>query len=166
MADENPVEPWPMATVDDLKARWQGFPVGADDWAEILLEDASQFIIDMVPEAVDASESTRRRVVCAVVRRSMAASETGDADAGMESYSETTGPFQNTWKFVNPNGDFYLTGNEKRALGHGKQKAFSVNIAGDRFGSLHTPWCSYRMYGKRCSCGGDIAGFPIHEVGA
>ena len=133
MADEeHPVEPRPMATLEELKARWPGFPAGSEETAKILLEDASQFILDMVPEAVDASPATRRRVVCAVVRRSMAASETGEADAGMESYSETTGPFQNTWKFVNPNGDFYLTGNEKKSLGYGRQQAFTADLIGDR----------------------------------
>lgn len=133
MADEeeqHPVEPWPMATVDDLKARWKGFPVGDEEYAKVKLEDASRYILDEVPEAVDAHPDTRRRIVCDVVRRSMQAE--ANSDAGVESRSDTTGPFQTTIKPSNPNGDFYLTGGEKRSLGRGKQQAFTADLIGDR----------------------------------
>ena len=43
------VTPFPFATVDELKARWPDMPAGSDDHAEVLLEDASQFILDVVP---------------------------------------------------------------------------------------------------------------------
>src|SRR4030095_3815793 len=122
MAD---VTPFPFATLDELKARWPDFPVGADAHATAQLEDASQFILDTVPSAATAAANTRRRIVCAVVRRSMPS-----AEAGMESIQETSGPFSLTVKPVNPNGDFYLTKQEKQALGSGITKAFGVQIAG------------------------------------
>lgn len=153
------VDPFPFATVEELKARWPDMPAGSEDHANTLLEDASQFILDMVPSSADAKESTRRRVVCAVVRRSMAAS----THEGVNQASFTTGPFTVSQSPTNPHGDFYLTKNEKRALGDGVQKAFSVLVGGA--GAVqHRPWCSLMFGATYCSCGADIAGEPIYEA--
>lgn len=158
MAD---VLPFPFATLDELKQRWPDFPVGADAHATVLLEDASQFILDTVPTAGLAAEATRRRIVCAVVRRAMPDASGMD---GMESIQQTTGPFSATFKPVNPNGDFYLTKQEQKALGAGLQRAFGVSITGST-ASIHLPWCDLNFGGLTCSCGADIAGEPIYEAG-
>lgn len=153
------VTPFPFADVDDLRARWPDMPVGADVHASVLLEDASQFILDTVPTAADASEATRRRIVCAVVRRSMPVEDTG-----IESFQHTAGPFSESFKPTNPNGDFYLTKQEQKALGSGAQRAFGVSIAGGQ-SSPHLPWCNLNFGARYCSCGTDIAGEPIFERG-
>lgn len=151
------VNPFPFATVNDLRQRWPDMPPGSADHADTLLEDASQFILDMIPEAIEAREATRRRVVCAVVRRSMEASMA----SGQQQVS--AGPFgMSPTPPTNPHGDFYLTRNEKKALGHGKQKAFSVSIAGAH-AETHRPWCSLAFGAAYCSCGVDIASEPIYE---
>ncbi|TLM87213.1 hypothetical protein [Pseudarthrobacter sp. NamE5] len=156
------VLPFPFATLDEFKQRWPDFPAGADAHATILLEDASQFILDMVPAAGGATESTRRRILCQVVKRSM---EAGASDtAGLESFQVGGGPFQFGGKPTNPNGDFYLTKQEKQALGAGKQQAFGVPIAGPAT-SEHRPWCNLNFGATYCSCGADIAGEPIYEAG-
>ena len=154
------VDPFPFATLTELKQRWPDFPAGADEHAETLLDDASEFIVDMVPAAVNSSPGTRRRVVCAVVRRSMEASlATGSVQTTM-----TAGPFNINQSPANPHGDFYLTKNEKKALGHGQQKAFSVTVGPARADlSAHRPWCSLMFGATYCSCGADIAGEPIYE---
>lgn len=41
--------------------------------------------------------------------------------------------------------------------------AFSVDTVG--FASLHLPWCSLYFGAAYCSCGVDIAGYPIFEGG-
>jgi hypothetical protein len=41
--------------------------------------------------------------------------------------------------------------------------AFSVDTA--PAGSAHLPWCSYSLGAAYCSCGVDIAGEPIYELG-
>lgn len=156
MAD---VTPFPFASVEELKARWPDFPVGGEVYAGTLLEDASQFILDTVPTAADASEATRRRIVCAVVRRAMPVE-----DAGIESIQHSAGPFAETVKPTNPNGDFYLTKQEQKALGSGAQRAFGVSIAGASC-SPHVPWCNLNFGATYCSCGADIAGEPIYERG-
>lgn len=155
------VVPFPFATLDELRERWPDFPPGGDMHAQALLEDASQFILDVVPSAATVSESTRRRVVCAVVKRAMQA---GGSDlAGVESLQQGAGPFQTTFKPVNPNGDFYLTRLEKVALGWGRQRAFGVQVAGS-YGARHRPWCAVAFRANYCSCGADIAGEPIYEA--
>lgn len=152
------VLPFPFASVEDLRARWPDLPVGGDSVAEVLLDDASQFIIDTVPSAGSATESTRRRIVCAVVRRAMSS----DDYVGIESTQSTTGPFTDTYKPTNPHGDFYLTKQEKKALGDGAQRAFGVQVAGF-CETVHLPWCNLNFGATYCSCGADIAGTPIYE---
>lgn len=41
--------------------------------------------------------------------------------------------------------------------------AFVIDMLG--IASIHLPWCSYSMGALYCSCGADIAGFPIYEGG-
>ena len=153
-------EPFPFATLAELKARWPDFPAGADAHATVLLEDASQFILDTVPSAEAANPATRRRIVCAVVKRSMEAS-TADT-AGFDSVQMGTGPFSYGGKVSNPSGDFYLTKQEKQALGAGAQKAFGAQITGAAT-VAHLPWCNLNFGATYCSCGADIAGEPIFE---
>lgn len=155
-------EPFPFATLEEFKARWPDFPAGADAHATILLEDASQFILDTVPAAANAAAATRRRIVCDVVRRSMMASSADTA--GLETFQSGGGPFQFGGKVANPNGDFYLTKQERKALGDGKQQAFGVQIAGSP-DVVHAEWCSINFGATYCSCGADIAGYPIYGGG-
>ena len=117
------VDPFPFATVSDLEARWPDMPPGSHEHAATLLEDASDFMLDLVPSTADASEGTRRRIVCAVVRRAMEA-----PSEGMSQLSLGAGPFNVSQSPSNPHGDFYLTRNEKHALGHGKQRAFGMSV--------------------------------------
>lgn len=118
------VEIEPFATVEDLKDRWPDMPAGSESYAGTLLEDASQFIVDTVPTALEASKNTRRRIVCAVVRRSMSGPEL----LGMEQVQQSAGPFQFSHRPVNPHGDFYLTRVEKKALGDGRQQAYEIDL--------------------------------------
>lgn len=122
------VEPFPFADVDDLKMRWPGLPAGAEERAEVLLEDASQFILDVAPQAVDAPAATRRRVVCAVVRRFM---ESEDREHhGLTQFQISAGPYQQGGTLHNPDGGFYLRADEKKALGVGRQKAHNIDVSG------------------------------------
>lgn len=152
--------PFPFATLQELKDRWPDFPTGGDAYAETQLEDASQFILDTVPTATAADPKTRRRIVCAVVRRAMQAEDSGLE--GMDNVQVGAGPFQFSGK--SSDADFYLKKAEKDALGSGKQEAFGVQIAGFHC-SPHRPWCNLNFGATYCSCGVDIAGVPIYEAG-
>ena len=43
-------------------------------------------------------------------------------------------------------------------------KAYAIDTA-PGYGSVHLPWCSLMLGGTSCSCGADIAGEPIYELG-
>lgn len=148
-----------FATAAELRARWPDMPAGSDGHAETLLLDASQYIVDVCPEAIAASAATKRRVVCAIVKRSM---NVPDHLEGMSQVQETTGGVSRGWTPANADGDFYLKKAERQALGCGKQKAFGVQI-GCLPHSGHLPWCSLNFGANYCSCGADIAGEPIYE---
>lgn len=149
----------PFADVDDLRARWPDMPAGADAHAEVLLLDASQYIADTCPEGLTAADATKRRVVCALVKRSM---NVPDHLEGMSQVQETTGGVSRGWTPANADGDFYLKKAERQALGCGKQKAFGVPI-GCAPTFPHRPWCNLAFGANWCSCGADIAGEPIYE---
>lgn len=44
----------------------------------------------------------------------------------------------------------------------GEAKAFSIDVA-PSFGTSHIDWCSLNFGANYCSCGTDIAGYPIFE---
>lgn len=46
-----------------------------------------------------------------------------------------------------------------------KDLAFSVDTASGRGASQHRPWCALAFNADYCSCGADIAGFPLWEAG-
>lgn len=119
----------PWATLQDLKNRWPSLPEEHHALAVILLADATQYLLDIAPASSTAPESTRRRIVCSIVKRSLEAAAL--PGAGFESVQIGTGPFQDTYKPLNPHGDFYLTMQEKKALGVGRQKAASFDMLGD-----------------------------------
>lgn len=82
---------------------------------------------------------------------------------------ETTGQFSgsNTITFGGDNpGALGLLDEERDALtppdGRRAGQAYSVGVGGGS-ATLHLPWCSLYFTGKWCSCGADIAGYPIFE---
>lgn len=116
------------ATIDDLQSRWRQLVDEPEvDVASTLLGDASQLIRDEGFDASKISPSTLRRVVCAVVKRAMAASALG---IGVESIQQAAGPYQASAKFANPAGDIYLLKSERRALkGGARGKAFTIGMS-------------------------------------
>lgn len=144
------IEPFPFATLEELRNRWPDRPDHEDTYLTTQLEDASQFILDVVPEAANATPSTRRRIVCAVIRRALKV----DQFAGLEQIQASTGPFAQSFKPTNPNGDYYLTAQEKKALGAGRQQAFSVGLHNTE-PTPHKQWCGRRFNGGPCDCGAD-----------
>lgn len=155
------VTPFPFASVTDLRDRWPDMPPGSDAHAGVLLEDASQFILDVCPSAEFSTEATRRRVVCSVVRRTMESA----MPTGVDQMSQTAGPFSQQFTASNSGGDFYLTKSEKKALGEGTQKAFGATVAAYGATVTHRPWCSLMFGALYCSCGADLTGdMPLWEA--
>lgn len=88
-----------------------------------------------------------------------------DAGSGARQ-SVTTGPFSETVDTtVTRRGMFWPSeiGNLQAVCSSGeKGKAFSIDTVA--FGSVHAEACSINLGANYCSCGADIAGFPLWEV--
>lgn len=106
-----------FATVEDLEDRWRELDSDEEAKATTLLDDASVMLSALVEvDQGDASQAALLKIVsCSMVMRSMMASE---SDAyGVSQLDYGMGPFSQAAHFSNPNGDMYLTAQEKRLLG-------------------------------------------------
>lgn len=158
-----------FAEVTDLEARWRPLTIAEQARATVLLEDASAMLRVEMP-TIDARLAATpptldlqipKIIVCKMVKRAMQA---GDEGAGVGSLQQTAGPFSQSTTFSNPMGDLYLTKAERKMLGAGGTAAFSIDTRAGLCGT-HLPWCSSMFGALYCSCGVDIAGYPIFEVG-
>ena len=96
------------ATVDDLACE-----VTDEEKAEKLLLRATRKIRALCGGEPKDPE-VARDVCCAMVERVLATDETM---VGAKQASITVGSYNQQWTWSNPNGDLYLTRDEKRALG-------------------------------------------------
>lgn len=108
----------PFADSGDLQARWRTLTSDEIDRADVLLGDASNMVRERWPD-VDARieagalmADTALRIVVSMVKRAMIAPD----DDGVESKGVTTGPFGNTVKYSNPDGDLYFRAADVTAL--------------------------------------------------
>lgn len=113
-----------FAVPADLEQRWRTLTSEESARATVLLADASQLIIDECSSASAAAPETLKRVVCAMVKRAMLNSE---SSAGITSSQEMAGPFSRMLNYSNPTGDLYLTKSERRQLGCGGAKPFTID---------------------------------------
>jgi len=124
------VEPW--ATPGDLEARWRPLTDAERARVSMLIEDAQSLVMDECPNWQTTSSGTRIRVICAIVKRAMAAPFADDGLTGISAATETTGPFSQQLTFANPSGDLYLTKAERRAFGAGRGRALEIDLLASR----------------------------------
>lgn len=107
------------ATAEDLEARWHALEGDDATRAETLLGDAAAMLdalVEVDPED-EAQQNLLKIVSCSMVIRAMLSAE---SDAyGVSQLDYGMGPFSQAAHFANPNGDLYLTAQEKRLLGVG-----------------------------------------------
>lgn len=120
----------PFATVDDLEQRWHTLTSEEQVKANALLSDASDLIVSLCPDWQEINETTLRRITCQVVKRAMLATNSGVPD-GVTQMNSTTGSFSDGYTFANPTGDLYLVDAERKSLGIGKARAFTISLAGE-----------------------------------
>lgn len=105
-----------FATVEDLWLRWPGHPEVPEETVEVLLSDASDQVRELFPEIPETPQEplsrTLRRVVVAMTRRAL----TRFGDEGLESLTDSQGPFSTSMKFSNPDGALFITGQEREAV--------------------------------------------------
>lgn len=114
-----PNEPtYAFATVEEYEER-QLAPLSEDEQALVgtLLDDAGLWLRQYVDVDIADAEmmDVLKRVNINMVKRAMVSIESNAY--GVDQASATMGPFQQTMRYTNPNGDFYLTGAEKDLLG-------------------------------------------------
>ncbi|AHI21600.1 hypothetical protein B843_01020 [Corynebacterium vitaeruminis DSM 20294] len=82
----------------------------------MLLEDASTWLATTFPEIPEVASgrlaSVLRIVVCAMVKRSLIADRTDNA----EQVSDAGGPFTTSMTFRNAEGNFFITGQEREMI--------------------------------------------------
>lgn len=115
----------PFATADDLASRWHELTEAEQAKAETLLDDASDKIITDCPNWAQASETTLRRICCAMVKRAML----NEGMEGVSQNTQTANGFSEANSYSNPDGDLYLTKSEKRSLGCGVQRMWSIDLS-------------------------------------
>lgn len=106
----------PFATAADVAARWRTLTSAETTVATTLAADASDMIrtrwadVDARIASGAMSSDSVRRVVANMVKRAMIA---GDAE-GLESRTQTAGPFGVSDKFANPTANLYFTADDLR----------------------------------------------------
>ena len=123
-----------FATATDVESRWRPLSVAEKVTATTLLGDASATLraecpevderLAAVPPALDPD--IPKMIVCAMVKRAMIA---GADVEGVTAHQQTAGPFSQSLTYSNPMGNLYLTKAERRLLGCGGQRAFSVDMS-------------------------------------
>lgn len=118
------------AIVGDVESRWRTLSSAERSRAGVLLDDAAVRIDSECPPSdppTDAELAVRVVVSCEMVKRAMATP--GGVDSiGVTSVQAGAGPFQQTQQFSNPSGDLYLTKADRKLLGCGRQRAYSIDL--------------------------------------
>ena len=113
-----------VVTPEVVRRRIPALAALDDESIQEQIDEAVQLIRDECSSADQAAPATLRRVVIAMLKRSVPVS----GEVGVTSLQEGAGPFQRTTQYANPSGDLYLTKAEKRQLGCGRQAAFEVDL--------------------------------------
>lgn len=130
-----------FATVTDLENRWRTLSESEKKQAQVLLDDASAFLTTLcrrygveILQNDEVQQTNLKAVTSSIVQRKLGVDE---ELFGVTQYSQTAGPFTSSGTAANPNGDMYITAQEKTLLGFpasGKRsQLFSVR------GAIHTP---------------------------
>jgi hypothetical protein len=151
-----------FATIDDLDARHPGGITDVDaPRAQAAIDDASALIRAeagktwVTDGALDADiPDIITTICCRAALRSVV------NPSGVQ--QETAGPFNVS--YANSSSDVYLTTKEramvKRAAGGG---VFSIDTA-PSCTEVHAEVCALNFGADYCSCGADLAGFPLYEL--
>lgn len=107
-----------LASTLDIEAQWRALSADEASRAEALISAASRRLralyadLDSRILSGGLDGAVVADIVVAMVKRALI----GASRDGIESYSQTAGPFATTQKFSNPDGALYLTADEKAML--------------------------------------------------
>ena len=116
----------PYATIADLRAKYNLNP-SQEAVAETYLEDASILIRDMLAaegkSVEDYLDDTVTKITRDVAYRGLSAVQDGSI---VSQYTQSAVGYSETFTFSNPQGDLYLTKLEKKQLGIGGSRMYSI----------------------------------------
>lgn len=100
----------PFATLEDLRSRLpvEDSTMITDERVKILLQDATDLIIYRCPGWKNAPKTVLTAVTCRVVSRAIRQRPAGVAGDATQ-LTQTTGPFSLSMSWSTPNGDLFLT---------------------------------------------------------
>lgn len=113
-----------LTNLFDLEARWRTLDADEAKRAVVLMGDAEALMASYGADLITLDGTLRALVVTAMVKRAMA---TPSDQAAVISEQMTAGPYSTMLSFANPQGDLYLTANEKRILGVSRQRIASLH---------------------------------------
>lgn len=149
----------PIITVDDLPAKAQEHELVLSmvAGANALTSRVAPCLVDTDPAPSEDQLAEARLVLIGMVQRW--------SEAGSGAFSqESAGIFSQSVDTRSRTGMNPWPSEIQRLQAictTGKSGAFSVDTAPS--GLLHLPWCDLYFGGTTCSCGVDIAGYPIFE---
>lgn len=106
-----------FATSRDVRLRWQTAPASVtDDAIEAVLDDAEAWLRASYPQ-IPATPDEKLRKVLALVSVSMAKRALAATDrGGITQQQATAGSFSQSTSWRNPDGDLFLSGQERQML--------------------------------------------------
>jgi hypothetical protein len=140
----------PFATIDAAKA-------------EAMIEDAEAMAVLAAP-CITAGDFSYVAAVRAILRGAVL--RWNDSGSGALQ-AQTAGPFGQTLDTRQQRRGMFWPSEIEQLQGLCRTEtsgAFAIDTAPGS-GSAHVPWCSLLLGATYCSCGADIAGVPIYEVG-
>lgn len=157
----------PFATIDPAKAE------AMIDDAEAMAVLTAPCLPDLltVPPDESTADFTRRVAKIAALKAILRAAIVRWDEAGAGGVATTSnnmGPFSESTTVdtrVQRRALFWpseISDLQSLCTGAGEGKAFAIDTA-PACGTTHLPWCSASLGAAYCSCGADIAGYPIFE---
>lgn len=122
-----------FATTEALTKRWRALSDVERERAEALLMDASVIVLTMCAKhgveigGDELQAQNLERITCEMVKRAMLSPVD---QAPMSQFSQTAGSYSESGTYVNPTGDLYMTASERKSLGIGRQRMFSIRPMG------------------------------------
>ena len=119
----------PFATHVELAKRWKQTPDDVD-YVDQRLADASQFLREQCPSWRNIRPETLKRITCELAKDSLSQESqiegAGFDTTGASNLSVSAGSFSQSMTFANPRGEFYLSKSQRRSLGLGRQRFWSI----------------------------------------
>lgn len=145
-----------MVTVDDIGVALGRAPSTAEtvQWA-MWIDDAMLLIGARLGDVTQLDQAK----LDYVVREAVVAHVRHPDDATQ--VSETTGPFNTSRSYRSGKGRVQIIEEWWELLSPDESGAFVIDTVGAS--SVHQPWCALSFGADYCSCGADIAGYPIYE---